>query len=74
MLGDAKYGEAAAHLAGVPGSRRLHLHARSLTMPHPFGGSREFTAPLPLHMRRTWEFFGFPGDIEDPFADSELPA
>jgi 23S rRNA pseudouridine955/2504/2580 synthase len=74
ILGDAKYGEAAAHLAGVPGSRRLHLHARSLTMPHPFGGSREFTAPLPLHMRRTWEFFGFPGDIEDPFADSELPA
>ena len=74
ILGDAKYGEATAHLAGVPGSRRLHLHARSLEMPHPFGGSREFTAPLPLHMRRTWEFFGFPGDIEDPFADLELPA
>jgi 23S rRNA pseudouridine955/2504/2580 synthase len=74
ILGDAKYGEAAAHLAGVPGSRRLHLHARSLAMPHPLGGSREFTAPLPVHMRRTWEFFGFPGDIEDPFADLELPA
>ena len=73
ILGDAKYGEAAAHLAGVPGSRRLHLHARSLAMPHPLGGLLQFTAPLPPHMRRTWEFFNFPGDIKDPFADLELP-
>src|SRR5215469_4200515 len=29
ILGDAKYGVAAAHLAGVPGTRRLHLHART---------------------------------------------
>ena len=72
ILGDAKYGEVAAHLAGVPGSRRLHLHARSLSMPHPLGGTLAVTAQLPLHMRRTWEFFGFPGDIEDPFAELEL--
>ena len=38
VLGDAKYGEAAAHLAGVPGSRRLHLHARTLAIPHPRAG------------------------------------
>ena len=73
ILGDVKYGEAAAHLAGVPGSRRLHLHARSLSIPHPLGGTLEVTAPLPPHMRRTWEFFGFPGDVEDPFAELELP-
>jgi 23S rRNA pseudouridine955/2504/2580 synthase len=73
ILGDAKYGEAAAHLAGVPGSRRLHLLARTLSIPHPLGGILRVTAPLPLHMRRTWEFFGFPGDIEDPFAALELP-
>jgi 23S rRNA pseudouridine955/2504/2580 synthase len=73
ILGDSKYGEAAAHLAGIPGARRLHLHARSLSMPHPLGGKLAVTAPLPPHMRRTWEFFGFPGDVEDPFAELDLP-
>src|SRR5262249_10845821 len=69
ILGDAKYGGAAAHLAGVPGAKRVHLHARSLSIPHPRGGSLQITAPLPRHMRLTWEFFGFPEDVEDPFAD-----
>jgi 23S rRNA pseudouridine955/2504/2580 synthase len=73
VLGDAKYGEMAAHLAGVPESRRLHLHARSLSMPHPLGETLAVTAQLPLHMRRTWEFFGFSGDIEDAFAELESP-
>jgi 23S rRNA pseudouridine955/2504/2580 synthase len=73
ILGDAKYGEAAAHLAGVPGSRTLHLHSRTLSIPHPLGGTLEVTAPLPPHMRRTWEFFGFPGEIADPFAELDLP-
>ena len=71
VLGDGKYGAAAAHLAGLPGSRRLHLHARSLSIPHPLGGTLEVTAPLPPHMLRTWNFFGFAGDAEDPFADLE---
>ncbi|HEX4185866.1 MAG TPA: RluA family pseudouridine synthase, partial [Stellaceae bacterium] len=73
ILGDAKYGEAAAHLAGVPGSLTLHLQARSLSLPHPLGGTLEVTAPLPPHMRRTWDFFGFPGEAEDPFAELDLP-
>src|SRR5215469_3770001 len=72
ILGDGKYGAAAAHLAGLPGSRCLHLHARSLSIPHPLGGRLEMTAPLPPHMRRTWEFFGFAREAEDPFADLEL--
>jgi 23S rRNA pseudouridine955/2504/2580 synthase len=72
ILGDSKYGAAAAHLAGVPGSRMLHLHARSLSLPHPLGGTLAVTAPLPLHMRRTWDFFGFPGEVEDPFAEVDL--
>ena len=72
ILGDAKYGEAATHLAGVPGSHRLHLHARSLSIPHPQGGRLEVTAPLPPHMRRTWEFFGFPKDATDPFAELDF--
>jgi 23S rRNA pseudouridine955/2504/2580 synthase len=74
ILGDRKYGEATAHIAGVPGPRRLHLHARALSVPHPLDGTLQVTAPLPLHMWQIWEFFGFPADIEDPFADLELPA
>lgn len=74
ILGDVKYGGAAAHLAGVPGSRQLHLHARAISIPHPLGGRLRVTAPLPPHMRRTWEFFGFPGEVEDPFAGLDLSA
>jgi len=69
ILGDAKYGITAVHLTGVPEATRLHLHARSLAIPHPLGGTLRVSAPLPRHMRRSWEFFGFPHDIEDPFAD-----
>jgi len=69
ILGDQKYGITAVHLTGVPDAKRLHLHARSLAIPHPLGDTLRVTAPLPRHMRRSWEFFGFPDDIEDPFAD-----
>jgi 23S rRNA pseudouridine955/2504/2580 synthase len=72
ILGDFKYGEVAAHLTGIPGSRRLHLHARSLSIPHPLGGRLRVTAPLPPHMRRLWEFFGFAGELEDPFAELDV--
>jgi 23S rRNA pseudouridine955/2504/2580 synthase len=72
ILGDGKYGPATPHLAGLPGSRRLHLHARSLSIPHPLGGTLEVAAPLAPHMSRTWDCFGFARDAEDPFADLEL--
>jgi 23S rRNA pseudouridine955/2504/2580 synthase len=72
ILGDGKYGTAAAHLAVLPEARRLHLHARALSIPHPLGGILEATAPLPRHMSRSWSFFGFSRDAEDPFADLEL--
>jgi 23S rRNA pseudouridine955/2504/2580 synthase len=68
ILGDAKYGAGAVHLTGVPDAKRLHLHARSLAIPHPLGDTLRVTAPLPQHMRRSWEYFGFPDDLEDPFA------
>jgi len=41
-------------------------------MPHPLGGRLQVTAPLPPHMRQTWEFFGFAGDVEDPFAELDV--
>jgi 23S rRNA pseudouridine955/2504/2580 synthase len=69
ILGDGKYGAAAAHPAGVPQARRLHLHARAILFPHPDGRSLQVTAPLPPHLRETWAFFGFgEGDDPDPFA------
>jgi len=70
ILGDGKYGGAATHVPGVPGNRRVHLHARALAIPHPDGGTLIVMAPLPPHMRETWSFFGFEdGQERDAFAD-----
>lgn len=73
ILGDGKYGGSAAQLPGGAAAHRLHLHARSLEIPHPTGGTLRVSAPLPPHMRRMWEFFGFAGEAGDPFAELELP-
>ena len=77
ILGDGKYGSAGAHLPleALRGSaaHRLHLHARSLEIPHPAGGTLTATATLPAHMKCMWDFFGFAADISDPFAGLELP-
>jgi 23S rRNA pseudouridine955/2504/2580 synthase len=74
ILGDGKYGGRDAQLPGGAAAHRLHLHARSLALPHPTGGTLSVTAPLPPHMKRMWDFFGFAGDAGDPFAELELPA
>lgn len=57
ILGDGKYGGAAAHLEDLPGA--LHLHARALRFPHPEGGWLEASAGLPPHMVETFRYFGF---------------
>ncbi len=62
IVGDAKYGGAAATLATDALSPLLHLHARALSLPHPAGGMLRVTAPLPPHMKQAWQFFGF--DLE----------
>ncbi|MFZ2007662.1 MAG: RluA family pseudouridine synthase [Stellaceae bacterium] len=72
ILGDGKYGGAAAHALGGAAAHRLHLHARSLEIPHPAGFTLKVTAPLPPHMKRMWEFLGFAGDAPDPFRDLHL--
>lgn len=61
ILGDRKYGGEEASLAAVADSqRRLHLHARRLTLPHPSGkGELKVQAEPPPHFRRTVEAFGF---------------
>ncbi len=69
VLGDGKYGGSGAFLAGEGHSKRLHLHARAIALPHPRTGRPiAVMAPLPEHMRATWRFFGFdPETAEDPF-------
>lgn len=82
IVGDGKYGGSGQENAGDgwgagAGSeidRQLHLHARTLVIEHPV--TREivtFTAPLPPHMQRTWEFVGWDADAAplDPFAPPE---
>lgn len=64
ILGDGKYGGSAQENLGdgwgaaVGGdlSKKLHLHARSLSIEHPITKEMlSFTAPLPEHMARTWK-------------------
>jgi 23S rRNA pseudouridine955/2504/2580 synthase len=63
IIGDGKYGGTGTDNmgdgwgAGLGGdiSRKLHLHARSLSVQHPITKEMmTFTAPLPEHMARTW--------------------
>ena len=59
ILGDRKYGGRQPFQAEAV-ANRLHLHARSIEIPHP-GRDQVLTvvAPLPAHMAATWAFFGF---------------
>jgi 23S rRNA pseudouridine955/2504/2580 synthase len=60
ILGDRKYGGEEALLSAVADSRRLHLHARRLALPHPSGkGQLRLQAEPPAHFTRTVEAFGF---------------
>ena len=83
IVGDGKYGGSGQENlgdgwgAGLGGevSKKLHLHARSLSFEHPVTG-RQITlkAPLPEHMVATWDLLGW--DVseapDDPFDPDEL--
>jgi 23S rRNA pseudouridine955/2504/2580 synthase len=66
ILGDNKYEGDKTMLAEAV-DRKLHLHARRLVIPHPRPGSPriDVTAPLPEHMRRTWELLGLDANRYD---------
>lgn len=80
IIGDGKYGGSGqenlgdgwgAQLGGVI-SKKLHLHARSMTFLHPVTKKPvTVTASLPAHMANTWETLGWAEDIaaDDPFAE-----
>lgn len=58
IVGDGKYGGQAAFLSGSI-SRKLHLHARRLVIPHPEGDTIDVTAPLPEHFAASLAQLGF---------------
>ncbi len=80
IAGDGKYGGGSqqnlgdgwgAKMGGII-SGKLHLHARSMSVLHPV--TRKIltvTAPLPSHMRETFDTFGWTEDLApiDPFED-----
>ena len=62
IVGDNKYG-GDENLPAEQIENKLHLHARRLVLPHPYtGGKIDVTAPLPDHMRATWELLGLDVD------------
>ena len=80
IIGDGKYGGSGQENEGdgwgsqLGGdiSKKLHLHARSLSIEHPFTKNMlNLTAPLSEHMQETWDTFGWtPEDVPvDPFED-----
>ena len=79
IFGDPKYGHRPEDevrrrdpLRAMPAGleRKLHLLARRLVLPHPKGGLIDVTAPLPEHMKKTWEAFGFDEKAYDPIEDA----
>jgi 23S rRNA pseudouridine955/2504/2580 synthase len=68
IVGDFKYGGAESRGKGEIADK-LHLHARTIDIAHPDGGRLRVVAPLPEHMKKSWELFGFDANDErDPFA------
>lgn len=61
IVGDGKYGGAAAFLTGGV-SRKLHLHARRLVIDLPGGGKLDVTAEPPPHFRESLELLGLAPD------------
>ena len=73
IVGDRKYTcdrEAPQGLADG-----LHLHARALRLPSPKGGKPvEIIAPLPEHMKKTFDVLGFDEDSAENFFDLRKPS
>lgn len=71
IVGDGKYGAKEAFVEGAV-SKKLHLHARSLEIEHPDGGTLYVKATLPKHMNDSFDMFGFDADDEtDPFEEMD---
>ena len=68
IVGDGKYGGADAFLTGGI-SRKLHLHARRIVLPHPDANTLDVTAALPEHFANSLAALGFAPELgDDAFA------
>jgi 23S rRNA pseudouridine955/2504/2580 synthase len=73
IIGDFKYGGKDARGKGGIADK-LHLHARYIDVAHPDTQRLRVTAPLPDHMRKSWELLGFDPELaENPFALKRKP-
>ena len=63
IFGDRKYGGPAASPKGMAPGEGLHLHARSIGFHDAGDQAIEVAAPLPPHMRTSWDFFGFDREV-----------
>ena len=71
ILGDEKYDGDRDLPPGVP--RKLQLHARRISFPHPSGeGVVDVTAPLPDHMREAIAAFGFDARDDTSHEDDDV--
>jgi len=80
MIGDPKYHGGLPEndprrtdpMRAIPAEveRKLHLLARRLILPNPSGGVLDVTAPLPPHMKKTFDLFGFDVSQYDPIMDA----
>ncbi len=80
MIGDPKYHGALAEndprrtdpMRAIPADveNKLHLLARRLILPNPSGGVLDVSAPLPPHMKKTFDLFGFDMGQYDPIMDA----
>jgi 23S rRNA pseudouridine955/2504/2580 synthase len=71
IVGDPKYFN--VENWELPGGiqNRLHLLARRIVIPHPRTGKPiDVTAPLPPHMRQSFNLLGFDTDRYDPIVDA----
>jgi 23S rRNA pseudouridine955/2504/2580 synthase len=59
ILGDGKYGGIDGTLPGMDLGKGLHLHAKSISLPHPDGGILSVEAQIPEHFRTTMQTLGF---------------
>ena len=74
IVGDGKYGGAAAFLTGGI-SRKMHLHARRLRVDHPDGSQIDVSAELPHHFAESLASLGFEQMLGDqlPLDEKQPP-
>lgn len=64
IVGDGKYGGQEAFLTGSI-SRKMHLHARAISLAHPRGGVLSVTAAYPAHMLESLDMLGLEASEEE---------